>query len=148
MPLYPPKDVTGDVIRHDNPTIADSSLLIRHINPEEHVVPDENLGGRRIGSNAFSATSGDPDHGVSVDLGQLLEEQGLALSAMVPHQFGAVSLKVGDVRSLSLAVGSDPETFNEFHGQVWGVKNSGLRRRLHNLVIGWVRELPDVALKK
>lgn len=74
---------------------------------------------------------------------------------MVPPGFGAVSLNVGAVRRLSLLVGSDPilkdNRFglpeNVHHGQVWGVRTSNIRRRLHKLVQDWVVTLHDVQLK-
>jgi ribosomal protein L21E len=150
MPLQPQRNDQGAVIPHNDDALSNESLLIRHINPDYHVVPDENIGGRRIGSNAFSATNGDPHNGMSVNLEQLINERGLEPKSLVPENFGAVSLNVGDVRDLDvdpkLQVGSDPEPHNRYHGQVWGVKGS-VRRKLHRLVRGWVVELKDVHLK-
>lgn len=147
MRLTPPMDTNGSVKPHDEPAILANTFIVRHINPDYHVCPDENSGGDRISSNAFSATNGDPHFGMSVDIGQLLAEAGLAESHMVPTGMGAVRLPVDGVRALSLKVGSDPiPPSHPYHGQVWGVKNSK-RRKLHQLVAGWVVELPGIALR-
>ena len=144
MPLNPPKGADGQVIPHDDFAIDPASWLIRHI-PEYHIVPDENLGGRRISSGAFSHTSDDPDFGMSVDIGQLLDELGLSQDAMVPLGMGAVRLQVGAVRALALRVGSDPMPDNVAHGQVWGVKDSK-RSKLHKIVDDWVTTLENVSI--
>lgn len=144
MPLAPPVGPDGQVVPHDDPAILPQSMLIRHINVAVHVVPDENLQGRRISSAAFSPTSGDPHYGMSVDLGQLLAEQGLPENHMVRNGMGAVKLRTGDVRAEGLRVGSDPVPTNAFHGQVWGVRN---RKRLHRLVVDWVVPISGVAIR-
>jgi hypothetical protein len=137
------------VAPHDDLGIDSAGVLVRHIHPT-HIVPDENIGGKRISSAAFSATSGDPDNGMSVDIGQKLIADGKALDAMVKDGLGAVSLPVGGVRELGLKVGPDPDLNidppNPYHGQVWPVKSS-TRSKLHKIVIDWVRALPGVALR-
>lgn len=146
MPLKPLTDACGNVIAHDDPNISPQSMLIRHVNEAQHVILDENINGRRIASAAFSRTTGDPDNGVSVDLGQLLAEAGLREDAKVPPGMGAVKLQVGPVRDLNCRVGSDPIVTNAFHGQIWDVKDAK-RRKLHKLVVGWVVPLPGVAIR-
>jgi hypothetical protein len=136
----------GVVVAHDDPVILPQSLLIRHINPDHHVVRDENTNGLRISSGAFAATTKDPDYGMSVDIGQLLSEQGLPDHHMVPQHMGAVSLGVGDLREIGLKIGSDPVPTNEFHGQAWGVKPS-MRKTVQKLIRDWVVPLPGVALR-
>jgi hypothetical protein len=146
LPLTPPRGSGGVVTAHDDPAILPRSLLIRHINPKHHVVPDENTNGLRISTGAFAATTGDPDHGMSVDVGLLLAEQGFPDSHMVPQGMGAVSLAVNDLRAKGLRVGSDPIPTNVFHGQVWGVKQT-TRKAVQRLVRGWVVPLAGVALR-
>jgi hypothetical protein len=146
MPLDPPTDLHGNVVAHDDQAIVPASMLIRHINEAAHVVFDENRNCRRIARLAFSATSGDPDDGMSVDIGQLLAEAGLQEDAQVPRGMGAVKLEVGQVRALVLRVGSDPIPTNKYHGQVWGVKDSK-RQKLHSVVVDWVVPIPGVALR-
>jgi hypothetical protein len=146
VPLTPLLGPNGVVVAHDDPAILPQSLLIRHINPDHHVVPDENTKGSRISSGAFAATTRDPDYGMSVDIGQLLSEQGLPDRHMVPQRMGAVSLGVGDLRGIGLRIGSDPVPTNEYHGQVWGVKTS-MRKAVQKLVKDWVVPLPGVALR-
>jgi len=146
MPLDPPTDVDGNVVAHDDPAISPASMLIRHINEAAHVIFDENKNCRRIARLAFSASSGDPDNGMSVDIGQLLAEAGLQEDAQVPRGMGAVKLEVGQVRALELRVGSDPIPRNKYHGQIWDVKDTK-RKGLHRLVVAWVVPIPGVALR-
>jgi hypothetical protein len=139
-------DEQGNVVPHDDAGLRGDSLLVRHINPEQHLYFDENLNRTRIASSAFSATNGDPYNGMSVDLTQLLEEADRPHSAMVPSGFGAVSLRVSDVRELGLQVGSDPIAENPFHGQAWGVKTT-TRKKLQRIVLDWVVPLDNAALR-
>jgi hypothetical protein len=144
LPLNPPRGADGAVTPHDDPAIAPESMLVRHINPKYHVVPDENRNGRRVTSGAFAATSGDPHHGMSVDVNQLLQQ--LPAAHMVPAGMGAVSLIVAELREKGLQVGSDPVPANEFHGQVWGVKKT-VRNVVYKLVKDWVVPLDGVAIR-
>lgn len=146
MPLNPPTGPDGKIIAHDDPDILPQSMVIRHINEAVHVIFDENINCRRIASGAFSRTSGDPENGMSVDIGQLLAEAGLREDAEVPSGMGAVQLPVGPVRQLNLRVGSDPIPTNKYHGQVWDVKDTK-RTKLHKLAIGWVVPIPGVAIR-
>ena len=146
MPLNPPRDASGNVTPHNDPAIANDSWVIRNIDPANHVVPDKNTGRLRISSGAFSASTGDPDNGMSVDVGQVLTELALPQAAMVPVGMGAVRLKVADVRNLQLDVGSDPMPNNPAHGQVWRVKSTK-KQKLHSIVADWVVSLPGVALR-
>jgi hypothetical protein len=149
------RDGSGAVEPHDEPSLGGDDGLIRHIrNDDNHLCPDENRGGKRISSAAFSATSGDPRHGMSVDLEKSLLIAGLMADSRVPAGLGAVRLRVGAVRGLGLKVGSDPIPANNqdglpenpHHGQVWGVRPN-FRKKLHRLVEGWVVPLPGVRLR-
>jgi hypothetical protein len=146
LPLNPERGADGEVIPHDDLAILPESMLVRHINPKYHVVPDENTKGRRITSAAFAATGGDPHHGMSVDVNQLLSEQQLPPAHMVVSGMGAVSLVVAELREKGLQVGSDPVPANEFHGQVWGVKKS-VRNIVQKLVKDWVVPIDGVAIR-
>ena len=146
MPANPVRDSKGVVVPHDDPSIANCGYLIRNISPQYHLCFDENLGRRRIASSAFSASKGDPDFGMSGDIGQLLEEAGLPQQAMVPTGFGAVRLQIGSIRQIPLKVGSDPEPDNVFHGQAWGVKAS-IRKKVHRLVVDWLVPIEDVEIR-
>lgn len=150
----PPRGPDGRVQPHDDVKLLPDGGVIRHINPDAHVTDDENTGKRRISSNAFSCTSGDPDFGMSVDIEQLLIAARMKTDAMVPEGYGAVRLRIGDIRDIGLKVGSDPipqnspdgAVENPFHGQVWGVRPR-FRRKLHELVNGWVKELPGIEIR-
>jgi hypothetical protein len=142
----PVRDAGGNVIPHDDPTIDRASGFIRHINPDHHIVVDENIGGRRLGSNAFSASSGDPHYGLSGDIEQDLIAAGRANTAQVPSGFGAVRLQVGKLRDLGLSVGADPVEENAFHGQAWGVRSTK-RSKIYALVDTWLVPIPGVAIR-
>ncbi len=141
----PPRDHFGRVVPHDDCDLGEDDGVIRNI-PLSQIVYDENIQGRRISSGAFSATSGDPDNGMSVDLENLIVAAGKAPSANVPEGMGAVRLHVGPVRGVGLKVGSDPDDSNPFHGQVWGVKKP-LRSKLHDLVVDWVVAVDGVRIR-
>ena len=151
----PPKDASGEVIPHDEPNLAGSSGFIRFINPDFHVVPDDNTGGKRISSAAFKATNGDPSYGMSGDLEQSVIAGGLDAVDVVPTGFGAVRLLVSDIRGLGHAVGSDPILpGNQFglppdphHGQAWGVKTKTHSQKLLRAISDWVVPIPGVALR-
>jgi hypothetical protein len=145
LQLNPLRDDQG-VIPHDDPAIAADSYIVRHINPLAHVYPDEATGKQRISSGAFNRTRG-PRGGMSVDIGQLLAEDGKPLGTMVPPGMGAVKLRTGAVRDLGLWVGSDPVVpANPYHGQVWKFSNR-TPRDLQRAVEDWVVPLPGVVLR-
>ena len=152
MPLSPQRDAAGQVIPHDDPAIRGESYVVRHINPDAHLAPDENTGGRRISTGAFHHTR-ELSGGVSVDLGQELERAGLPLDRMVEPGMGAVKIRVDAIRRLALWVGSDPivphrpeDYANPYHGQIWKCRKR-TPRDLHKMVEGWVVPLPGVALR-
>lgn len=134
------------MIAHDDLAIRPETKLIRHINPKEHICRDDNTGQLRIKSSAFSPTSRDPEYGMSVDLEQLLSEEGLPKDHKVPKNFGAVALKVASIRSLELKVGSDPVPDNQFHGQIWGVRTKNLKQKIRTIIDGWVKSIDGVEL--
>ena len=83
---------------------------------------------------------------MSADLGQSLDELGLAEGAMVPPGMGAVRLRVCEVRALALRIGSDPEPKNSVHGQAWGVTKTK-RNKLQAIVEDWVVAIPGVSIR-
>lgn len=149
MPLSPPRDASGEIVPHDDEAIGGVTVLVRHVNPEYHVTDDENSTPprRRIASNLFSSTNGDPHHGMSVDIGQLLTEAGKPLDEMVEAPFGAISFTVADTRSFGLQVGSHPMPGNDFHGQAWGVNSTKKKKLARDLSYSWVVEIPGVDLR-
>jgi hypothetical protein len=117
----PQYDANGDVTPHDHNEILNEDVLIRRIDPVQHVVPDENRGGKRISSKAFQPSSS-PTGGMSVDIERLIVESGQDSKQFVttPKFTGSVAFAVGVARSASLLVGFDPLEDNPFHGEVWG----------------------------
>ena len=145
MPLSPPRDAEG-VIPYDDPEILFDGYVVGRINPIAHVYTDENTGERRISTGAYNRTR-EPRGGMSIDLGQELEAAGKGLDAMIEPGFGAVRIRVGDIRGLGLWVGSDPIIpENPYHGQVWNYYKKA-PRDLHRLDKAWIVQLPGVALR-
>jgi hypothetical protein len=143
---HPQRDANGKVVPHDDASLTNDGGVIRRIHPTYHVLRDDNSGSARITSAAFTATKGEPDNPMSVDIEQDLVAAGLAADAMVPEGFGAVRIPIGDVRGHGMRVGSEPIPDNPYHGEVWDVKDSKSKKLL-KAVDKWVRPLPGVSLK-
>lgn len=106
---------------YDENQIDASDTIIRRINPQQHVVWDENRGCSRISSKAFSPSSGSND-GMSVDIEQLMLSDGVDPRQYVttPVFTGSVAFSAGAARAWGLMVGYDPLWTNPYHGEVWG----------------------------
>lgn len=121
---------------YDDPEIAPDDVIIRRISPH-YVVPDQNRGGLRISTAAFSPSNGE-DGGMSVDIEKLILAAGLDPREFVasPEFTGAVSFTAEAVRSLGLRIGLEPLETNPYHGEVWGPEErpsrftKGEKRRL------------------
>lgn len=131
MPLDPPpRDGNGDVIPHDDAGIGADDGVIRRVSPQL-VVDDPKIGGKRLSTMAFQASTG-PNGGLSIDLQRLIEEAGLDAKKFVlsPPWIGAVRFAAGALRSEGLKIGCDPIPNNPYHGQAWGDFTKKLRKRL------------------
>ncbi len=145
MPLPLPRDANGEVIPHDHEDISSEDGVIRRIS-EQLVIHDPKVGGLRISSAAFRASSG-PNGGMSVDLEKLILEAGLDPRAYVnnPRWIGSVRFLAGSLRAEGFRVGYDPLPDNRFHGEVWGNFTGSKQRRLMKLCT-WLVPIPDVVL--
>lgn len=140
---------------YDEENIDNQDAVIRRINPEQHVVWDENRQKRRIASKAYNKSSG-PKAGMSVDIEGLIVAAGQDPQTYVttPVFTGSVAFSAGEVRALELWVGYEPiESVlnvpdNPHHGEVWARtekksftegQKSGLAKAAR-----WYVELPDV----
>lgn len=125
----PPRDANNNVVPYDDESIKDDDGLIRHINPEYHVIDDRNMGRKRLSTAAFSG-SNKPPFGMSVNLERLMYEAGLDPLAMLPSSsYGAVRLVAGEMRELGHMVGSTPLPNNPYHGEVWSI-NRGRKAKM------------------
>jgi hypothetical protein len=125
-----PRDATGRVLPHDDPTIGDDEFVIRYI-PEQWFVP-AGEGKRRLSKAAFAASSRnrDPYEGMSVDLLTPLLRDGYGEVGRSEHFAGAAKIRVGALRSLGLWVGPDDKGEGDiYHANVWGVTDR-LRRKI------------------
>ncbi len=147
MPLSkPPLDDNGEVLPHDHQGIADADRVIRRIS-DEHVVSDPKvLGGKRISTLAFQASS-DGNRGMSVDLEVSILEAGLDAKAYVttPKYLGSVWFSAGLLRAETFMVGYDPLIDNVHHGEVWGNFSKGRQRKLLKIA-QWFVEISGVFL--
>lgn len=139
------------VAPYDEPELAGDDIVIRRINPIEHVVDDDNRKCRRISSKAYKPSS-EPNGGMSVDVELLMIAAEIdARSYVTTSQFtGAVALVASAIRDLDLRVGYDPLPSNPYHGEVWGkgrpnkftnAQNCGLAKAAK-----WFVAIPDVDL--
>lgn len=115
---------------YDDPEISDADDVVRRVNPVEHVVPDQNSGGRRLSTKAFSESSSG-SQGMSVDLPKMIEEAGVDVETFVttPVYTGSVKIRARSIRDQDLSVGKEPLIENPYHGEVWRI---GAARRFTN----------------
>lgn len=148
----PEYDDHGDVEPHDHNEISNDNLLIRRINPEQHVVYDNNRGVNRISSAAFKPSSA-AKGGMSIDLKHLIENDNKEPSEYVttPIFTGSVEFQASVVRGVGLWVGYDPLDINPYHGEVWASAprfnrfSDGQVKAIRRNAV-WLVELPDVAI--
>lgn len=136
---------------YDEENIDDDDLVIRRINPEHHVVWDDDRSCNRVSSKAFSPSS-NGDGGMSVDIEQLMIGAGIDPRQYVttPEFTGSVSFPARTARELNLVVGYEPLENNPYHGEVWNPLRpqyftGGQKRKLQEGSI-WYVEIPDVEI--
>jgi len=134
---------------YDEDDLIDVDILIRRVNPKQHVVFDENTGKKRTSSKLFSPSSG-PNDGMSVDIQKLIENDGVNVQDFVstPTFTGSVFFDVNSARNAGLMVGYDPIVGNPYHGEVWGSSKpnrftKSQKRALINSS-AWLVEIPGV----
>jgi hypothetical protein len=132
MPAAPPRDGNGDVQAHDHQEIPGDFHVIRRTTCRD-LVRNTDTGVARIASGAYCESS-DAPRGMSVDIEEWMAADGLSPDHYItdPEQ-GAVRMTVRDLRALGLQVGWDPIPGNPHHGEVWGLTNSGRRRKVSGL---------------
>ena len=146
------------VVPYDEANIKEDDLIIRRVNPDQHVVWDENNAKRRISSKLYQKSSGQ-DAGMSVDIEALMLADHIDPKTFVttPGFTGSVVFSAGDIRDLGLWVGYDPISANPgakgnpYHGEVWtaapskrfsNTQSSGLAKAAQ-----WYVPLPDVDIR-
>ncbi|MEM1141427.1 MAG: hypothetical protein AAGI88_02485 [Pseudomonadota bacterium] len=111
---------------YDEEEIVDDDVIVRRVDPEQHVIWDSNTNRNRISSKLYSKSSG-VNGGMSVDIERLIIHAGIEPAKFVttPKHVGSVWFTAQDVRAFDLMVGYDPiENVaglqdNPFHGEVW-----------------------------
>jgi hypothetical protein len=136
---------------YDENGIGAADIIIRRINPAEHVVPDQNRNCNRISSKAYSPSSGQ-NGGMSIDVEALIRKAGLQPQIFVttPVFTGSVAFEASSIRSLGLWVGYEPLTLNPYHGEVWGaVRHTKFTRSQKSGLASsanWYVQIPNVSL--
>lgn len=134
---------------YDEDDLTCEDILIRRVNPDQHVVFDENTGKWRTSSKLFSPSSG-PNDGMSIDIQKLIERDDLNVQDFVsnPTYTGSIFFDVGSARNAGLRVGYDPIHENPYHGEVWGTDkpNKFTRSQKRALIrsSAWLVEIQDV----
>ena len=141
----PPRDQNGDVVPHDHQDILPNDLIVRRIS-EQQIVIDAKIGGRRISSKAYKASSG-ANGGMSVDCRRQIEEAGYDCRTFVttPKWIGSIMFETQPVRQEGFLIGSDPLPDNPFHGEVWGSFTKNQVDRLKQLAV-WFVEIAGVSI--
>jgi hypothetical protein len=134
---------------YDEKAIAPDDLIIRRIDPFQHIVTDENRKCRRISSKAFSPST---NGGMSVDIEKLILAAGLDPRQYVttPKYIGSVAFSAGSARAAKLFVGYDPLPENPFHGEVWGNPRpdrfTGTQKKKLAAASEWYVQIPGVEI--
>jgi hypothetical protein len=136
---------------YDENGIGAADIIIRRINPTEHVVADQNRNCNRISSKAYKPSSGQ-NGGMSIDVEALIKNAGLKPRIFVttPVFLGSVAFKASSIRSLGLWVGYEPLATNLYHGEVWGAvrhnRFTGSQTRGLASSASWYVQIPNVSL--
>jgi hypothetical protein len=144
---------------YDEKDIKDDDVIIRRVDPAQHVVPDENTGGQRTSSKLFTPSSG-PNAGMSIDVLKLMDNDGIDPKEFVttPKYTGSISFMASAAREVDLRIGYDPIKDmagfddNPYHGEVWASgpnlkKFKSNQKRALASASSWFVELPGVEIK-
>jgi hypothetical protein len=132
MPVDPPRDQQGRIVPHNHHEILNDHHVIRHTTPHD-LCPGDVPGTQRLASGAYSESK---DGGMSVDILEWMQADNLLpLHFVTDPAHGAVSIRVGDLRGLGLQVGWDPDGGHQYHGAVWGLRNSSRRRKVLKIAV-------------
>jgi hypothetical protein len=123
----------------DNSDIADDCGLLRRVTPNQ-IVPDDNVGGRRLSSGAFR------DRALSVDAECLLNADGLdwQFSLRDHPDFFLVRIKAGLARQHQQTVQHRKVPDNDYHAEVSGRKSDPICNELRKAA-EWVKKPNGVA---
>lgn len=144
LPKRPELDSDGIVIPHDHDEIEDNHEVIRKISNQQL---SEDCNGRKFVSSILYKASDGKNGGMSVDLKNLIESNGLDPKEFVttPRWFGSVKFKVSDLRKLDFKVGYHPTKHNPYHGEIWGKFSRSQINNLKTLAV-WFVEIPQTNL--
>jgi hypothetical protein len=125
----------------DDATIANETQLYRRITPAQ-LVPDDNVGCRRVSSGAFD------NEDLSIALGDTLADDGRAPNSVLANYPGEclVAFTAGVARAVAQIIYREPEPDEPAHGIVFGKKKKSVRRALHDAAV-WVVQ-PDDACER
>jgi hypothetical protein len=147
LPLdQPPHDANGQVVAHNHPGILANDGIIRRVSHQQTTPDEKVVGGWRISSMVFKASSG-PNGGMSIDLQTQIEEAGLDAREYVtnPKWVGSIRFQAGELRGEGFQVGYDPLPDNPYHGEVWGNFSKSQQARLRAICI-WFVPIDGVAI--
>lgn len=144
---------------YDEHEIGNADVLIRRIDPNNHLAWDDDRQCKRISTKAFQA-SPKQQSGMSIDIEKLALNDGVDPREWVttPKFRGSVFFKAELVRNLGLRVGYEPVEkngeieANPYHGEVWGPMEKPYKitkseqKGIHEKV-QWYVELEGVMLR-
>lgn len=144
---------------YDEQEIENDDVIIRRIDPQQHVVWDHDRECKRVSTKAFQAST-KLNSGMSVDVEELVQRDGIDPREWVtsPRFRGSVFFLTEVVRNLGLRVGYEPieedgtVEANPYHGEVWGPEEKPYKftqsqqKKIH-AAVEWYVELDGVAIK-
>ena len=135
----------------DDPDLLDDDLLIRRIDPENHLTTCHDTNSKKISTKAFCASSG-LNGGMSVDIPKHMQAESVDPYEYVttPKYVGSVVFSAGSARGVELVAAHDPIEDNPYHGQVWrqgsSTRFTTRQKRCLLEASSWFVPIPDVIL--
>lgn len=136
----------GHVKPHDDPAILDDDGLLHRIDPNHHVIWDDNRQQYRVSSVAFteSSTKISPNGGMSVRLERPMQNDGVDPLDSLEKDWGLVRLEAGNMRRLNCMVGPEPLPEDPYHANVWNTPpKPGKKIKVRDRYT-WVRKAKNI----
>lgn len=144
---------------YDEHDISNDDVLIRRIDPTQHLSWDDDRQCSRVSTKAFQASKKSRS-GMSIDVEKLIQKDGIDPLKWVttPRFRGLVWFLAGLVRNLGLRVGYEPVVgdgaveANPYHGEIWGpaekpYKITQSQQKQIHAAVEWYVELENVAIR-
>lgn len=144
---------------YDEREIGNDDIIIRRIDPRQHVVWDHDRNCERVSTKAFQAST-KLNSGMSVDIEKMIQRDGINPREWVtsPRFKGSVFFLAEVARNLGLRLGYEPVeadgnvAANPYHGEVWGPEEKPFKftqsqqKGIH-AAVEWYVELEGISIR-